>query len=83
MRERVLGAVNALLMLDFFFVLAILAWLIVAVVGRLNDFPLGLNWWYALWEPLFMPAIGLLMAGAIASGVFSWINRNFLTPKDL
>lgn len=83
MKDRVMGAISTALMIDFFFILAILAWLIIAVVGRLNDFPLGLNWWYALWEPLFMPAIGLLMAGAIASGVFGWINKNFLTPKDL
>ncbi len=78
-----MGFVNTVLMLDFFFVVASLLWLVVAIVGQLNEFPLGLNWWYALWEPLFMPAIGVLMMGAIASGVFGWINRKFLTPKDL
>ncbi|MGD1850936.1 MAG: hypothetical protein ACFCBU_10120 [Cyanophyceae cyanobacterium] len=83
MKDRVLGFVNTVLMLDFFFVVASLLWLVVAIVGQLNEFPLGLNWWYALWEPLFMPAIGVLMMGAIASGVFGWINRKFLTPKDL
>ena len=83
MKQRILNAISTFLVADFFFVLAILLWLVVGVVGQLNDIPLGLNVWYSLWEPLFMPAIGLLMAGAIASGVFGWINKNFLTPKDL
>jgi hypothetical protein len=28
-----------------------------------------------LWEPLFTPAIGLLMAGALVSGALGWWQR--------
>jgi hypothetical protein len=32
-----------------------------------------LDWFQRLWEPLFTPAIGLLMGAAILSGVLGWL----------
>ena len=64
---------NFVLMLDLFLVLFSFAWLMVAVIGRGAKVPLGLDLWYKLWVPVFTPAIGVLMAGAIVSGVSSWV----------
>ncbi len=47
----------------------------VAVIGRGANVPLGLDLWYKLWEPVFTPAIGVLMAGAIFSGAASWVAK--------
>nr|WP_051358199.1 hypothetical protein [Rubidibacter lacunae] len=60
-------------MVDLFLVLVSFFWLAIALVGRALDIPLGLDLWYRLWEPIFTPAIGILMLGAIASGIASQI----------
>jgi hypothetical protein len=62
-------------MLDVFLVLLSFLWLAIAVIGRSAGVPLGLDLWYRLWEPVFTPAIGILMAGALLSGVSSWLSK--------
>jgi len=61
--------------MDLFLVLFSFFWLAVAVVGRSLHLPLGLDLWYRLWEVVFMPAIGVLMAGALISGIIGWVNQ--------
>lgn len=68
-------------MLDLFLVLFSFAWLMAAVIGRGAKVPLGLDLWYKLWEPVFTPAIGILMAGAILSGIASWVAKR-LSPDS-
>jgi hypothetical protein len=46
-----------------------------AVVGRSLNVSLGLETWYSLWTPVFQPAIGILMAGAIAIGGLRWVSN--------
>jgi len=75
MKDKLLGWLNTALMWNLFLVLAAFAWFAIAVVGRSMNVSLGLEFWYKLWQPLFQPAIGLLMLGAIASGVVSWVNK--------
>ncbi|HEY9634370.1 MAG TPA: hypothetical protein V6D14_13230 [Coleofasciculaceae cyanobacterium] len=75
MKDRLVGWLNQLLMIDVFLVLLSFFWLAIAVVGRSAGVPLGLDLWYRLWEPVFTPAIGILMAGAILSGLISWISK--------
>ena len=72
-KDKLLRALNFVLTADVFFVLASFVWFAVALLGRSFNLPLGFDLWYRLWEPLFMPAIGLLMAGALLSGISSWI----------
>ncbi len=79
MKDKFFDWLNLALMADLFLVLASFFWLAIAVVGRGAKIPLGLDLWYTLWEPLFMPAIGILMAGALVSGASSWI-RQKLNP---
>jgi tetrahydromethanopterin S-methyltransferase subunit E len=75
MKEKILQGINLVLMADLFFVLLCFLWLAAAVVGELTGISLGLNIWYQLWQPIVQPALGILMAGAILSGVVSWVNR--------
>lgn len=75
MKERLIDWLNQFLMLDVFLVLLSFFWLAIAVIGRSVGIPLGLDLWYRLWEPLFTPAIGLLMAGALMSGLISQISK--------
>lgn len=81
-KDRILGWIDTLLIVDFFVVLLSLLWLAIAVVGRAVEVPLGLDWWYALWEPVFTPALGLLMGGALLSGLSRWIARKLNRPTD-
>ena len=75
MKERVIRWLNQFLMLDVFLVLLSFFWLAIAVIGHSLGISLGLDLWYSLWEPVFTPAIGILMAGALISGLISQISK--------
>ena len=77
MKERLLEWLNVVLMVDLFLVLLSFLWLAVAVAGRAAKVPLGLDLWYKLWEPVFTPALGILMAGALLSGAISWVSKRW------
>lgn len=77
MGTKLLNGLNWLLMANLFFVLLSFLWFAVALLGRSLHVSLGFDVWYHLWQPLFQPAIGILMLGAILSGVASWVNKRF------
>ncbi|MEM8604947.1 MAG: hypothetical protein AAGF24_14065, partial [Cyanobacteria bacterium P01_H01_bin.121] len=64
-QARILGGLNWLLTANVFVVLAAFGWFAIALVGRSLNVALGFDLWLRLWEPVFTPAIGLLMAGAV------------------
>jgi hypothetical protein len=76
--QRLQAGVDRLLVANVFLVLAGAGWFGIAVLlhGWGQDTPLEL--FQRLWEPLFTPAIGLLMAAAILSGVLGWWQRRGL-----
>ncbi|MEM9945582.1 MAG: hypothetical protein AAF810_05910 [Cyanobacteria bacterium P01_D01_bin.36] len=78
MKDRLLNGLNTVLMFDLFFVLFSFAWFAIALIGRATNINLGFDLWYSLWEPVTMPAIGILMAGALVSGIASWVSKKFL-----
>jgi hypothetical protein len=75
MIDRLLRFINNLLTFNVFFVILSFAWFIVAVIGKYTNLSLGLQLWQSLWEPLFLPAISVLMGGAILSGTVSYISK--------
>lgn len=75
MKDKFLNWLNLVLVADVFVVILSFVWLAVAVIGHTAGVPLGLDLWYKLWQPVFTPAIGILMAGAIISGAIGWISR--------
>jgi hypothetical protein len=83
MKDKLLNWLNTVLVADVFLVLLSFGWLAIAVIGHEVGVPLGLDLWYKLWEPVFTPAIGILMGGAILSGIISWISRKFLRDHGL
>ncbi len=77
MKEKFLLWLDRALMADLFLVLASFFWFAIALVGRSTDIPLGLDLWYKLWEPVFTPAIGILMLGAIGNGIIRQITKRW------
>ncbi|KAF3888501.1 MULTISPECIES: hypothetical protein [Nostocales] len=77
MKDKFINWLNFILVADVFLVLFGFAWLAVAAIGQASGVALGLDLWYKLWQPVFNPAIGILMAGALVSGITSWVSRKF------
>lgn len=81
MKDKFLNWLNLALVANIFLVLFSFFWFAAAVVGRGFGISLGLDLWYRLWEPVFTPAIGILMGGAILSGILSWFNKRFASKQ--
>ncbi len=77
MMEQISRIISWLLVVDLAVVLLSFGWFLAAVVGRSMNLNLGLDLWYSLWNPLILPAISILMAGAIASGIVGWLSKRF------
>ncbi len=83
MKDKLLRWLNWALVADFFLVLFGFFWLAIAVVGRAAGVPLGLDLWHQLWQPVFTPAIGILMAATIVSGLVGWIVKRLKPQQPL
>ena len=73
--QRLRDALDRLLVVDVFLVLAGAVWFALAVALHSQGVEAPLELFQRLWEPLFTPAIGLLMAAAVLSGVLGWWQR--------
>ena len=71
--QRLKGWIDTLLVVDVFVVIAGAILFGVAVLCHSRGIETPLDWFQRLWEPLFTPAIGLLMGAAILSGVLGWV----------
>ncbi len=76
MIAKISSLINNLLTFNVFFVILSFLWFLVAIVGKYANIPLGLQVWQSLWEPLFLPAISVLMGGAIVSGTISYVTKD-------
>ena len=66
---------DRLLVLDVFLVLAGAGWFAAGVIVSSQGIEAPLKLFQQLWDPLFTPAIGLLIASALVSGIASWWQR--------
>jgi hypothetical protein len=73
--QRLRGLLDRLLVADVFLVLAGALWFGVAVLLHSQGIEAPLGLFQRLWEPLFTPAIGLLMGAALLSGALGWWQR--------
>jgi hypothetical protein len=73
--QRLKGAMDVVLVMNVFLVLAGAVWFAVAVALHSQKVEAPLDLFQKLWEPLFTPAIGLLMGAAVLSGVLGWWQR--------
>ncbi|MFM7641807.1 MAG: hypothetical protein ACKO45_09685 [Cyanobium sp.] len=76
--ERLQAGIDRLLVADVFVVLAGALWFGLGVGLHLRGSEGALQTFQRLWPPLFQPAIGLLMAGALLSGGLGWWRRRGL-----
>jgi hypothetical protein len=81
MKEKLLNWLNLALVADVFLVLLGFIWFAIALLGEATGINLGLDLWHQLWQPLFNPAIGILMGGALLSGVTSWFSKKFFSKQ--
>lgn len=72
---RVKAAVDTLLVVDVFVVIAGALWFGVAIALHSQRIEAPLELFQELWEPLFTPAIGLLMGAALLTGLLGWWQR--------
>ena len=70
---------DRLLVIDVFVVIAGAFWFLAAGVCEARGLHQPLAVFQQLWEPLFTPAIGLLMAASVISGVLGWWQRRTKT----
>jgi hypothetical protein len=75
MKEKFFQGLNLFLTLNLFFVLFSFLWLAAAVLAKSAKIDLGLDLWMSLWMSVFQPSIGILMAGALVSGLSSWVSK--------
>ena len=73
--QRIKGAIDTLLVIDVFVVIAGALWFALAVGLQSQRVGAPLQLFHQLWEPLFTPAIGLLMGAALLSGAVGWWQR--------
>jgi hypothetical protein len=73
--QRLKGWIDTLLVIDVFVVIGGALWFALAVLLHSRQIEAPLDLFQALWEPLFTPAIGLLMGAAVLSGILSWWQR--------
>ena len=66
---------DRLLVADVFLVIGGALWFLSAVICETRGLHQPLALFQTLWDPLFMPAIGLLMAAALLSGALGWWQR--------
>lgn len=66
---------DRVLMVNVFVVMAGALWFVVAVGLHGQGLEQPLAHFQQLWTPLFMPAIGLLMAAALLNGGLQWLLR--------
>ncbi|WP_254969303.1 hypothetical protein [Cyanobium sp. CH-040] len=75
MLQRLRAWLDLLLVADVFLVIAGAVWFGVAVVCHSRHVEAPLELFERLWEPLFTPAISVLMAAAVISGLLGWWQR--------
>jgi hypothetical protein len=73
--ERVRNVIDGVLVFDVFLVLGGAVWFAVALACHARRVEAPLELFQRLWEPVFTPAIGLLMGAALLSGMLSWWQR--------
>jgi len=73
--QRLRDWLDRLLVANVFLVLAGALWFAGAVLLHSQGVEAPLAIFQRLWEPLFTPAIGLLMAAALLSGALGWWQR--------
>jgi hypothetical protein len=82
MKTQFSQGLNLFLMLNLFFVLFAFLWLVAGLLGRSAQINLGLDLWMSLWPSVFQPSIGILMTGALVSGLSTWVSNKWAARRS-
>jgi len=70
-----MAVINKILLLDVLLVAIFFLWFIVALAAESLHWHLGWQLWQSLWQPVIQPALGLVMLGAIATGIVNKLKK--------
>jgi len=73
---------DRLLMLNVLVVFLGAGFFAVAVVSESQGRHAAMDLFQQLWQPLFTPAISVLIMAALTSGILSWWQRRVLKPRS-
>lgn len=77
--EKIKEGFDKVLIADFFFVcLSLVALVIATGVQTFSKSTVLSSLWLAAWPVLFQPAIGVLMGGALLSGLIGWVQSDII-----
>ncbi len=80
--KKIFDLIDKVLIFDVFLVMFGFVWFLVALIGKSLEITFIWDIWYKLWQPLFNPAISIMIAGAFLSWASKKIsNTGILSVK--
>ena len=74
--------IDNLLLINFFTVIFFAIFFIFAIIMQFNGIFIFINFIQAVWNPLVVPLITILIIGALVSGINSWWTRKLLSQEE-
>ena len=67
--------IDQVLLINLFLVIIFAFLFIFTVIMEINGFPMYLNFFRKIWNPLIIPLITLLIVSSLWSGINSWLKQ--------
>ena len=74
--------IDNLLLINLFTVIFFAIFFIFAIIMQLNGIFIFINFIQIVWNPLVVPLITILIVGALANGINSWLRRKLLSQEE-
>ena len=74
--------IDNLLLINLFTVIFFAIFFIFAIIMQLNGIFIFINFIQIVWNPLIVPLITILIIGALANGINSWLRRKLLSQEE-
>ena len=74
--------IDNFLLINLFTVIFFAIFFIFAIIMRLNDVFIFINFIQIVWNPLVVPLITILIIGALVNGINSWWTRKLLSQEE-
>ena len=74
--------IDNFLLINLFLVIIFAIYFLFSVLMQINGNFIFLGYFQNLWNPLIVPLITILIAGALISGVSSWLQNKLHPPEE-
>ena len=74
--------IDNLLLINLFTVIFFAMFFVFAIIMQLNGIFIFINFIQAIWNPLIVPLITILIIGALVNGINSWWRRKLLSQEE-